>query len=235
MDRPRPLRSPTPETAARRVARYAAAGRRPFGRIRRALGRADQRLLLALRTRGHSAAADRAVQALSIFGELGAGWAAIGLAGAARSRRSRERFLAAAAAAPIAVLVNYMVKLTLGRERPLIEEHPPLARAPSKLSFPSAHSTSSVAGAVALGRVAPAAKPLLYPLAAAVCLGRPYLGMHYPSDVLAGAALGALLGRIYPLPAGSGGPRPPDPASPSLVGSPGTGRPKAGGFPGGVS
>jgi undecaprenyl-diphosphatase len=66
------------------------------------------------------------------------------------------------------VIANYAVKLVVGRERPLIDDHPMLARAPSKLSFPSAHSTSSVTGAVALGRVAPSLKPALYGLAAAI-------------------------------------------------------------------
>ena len=131
---------------------------------------------------------------------MGSGWAALGLTGAVARPDRRRPFLAAAAVAPLAVLANYAVKLTIGRERPLVEDHPPLARAPSKLSFPSAHSTSSVAGAVALGRVAPSARPALYVLAAAVCIGRPYLGMHYPSDVLAGAALGYAIGRLAPLP-----------------------------------
>lgn len=165
-----------------------------------AVGRADQRLLLALRTRAHTPALDRVVGALGSFGELGAGWAAIGLGGAILRPAERERWLAAAAAAPIAILANYSVKLTIGRRRPLIEEHPPLARAPSKLSFPSAHSTSALAAATVLGRVSPGARPALLGLAAAICLGRPYLGMHYPSDVLAGAGLGVVIGRAYPLP-----------------------------------
>ena len=57
-----------------------------------------------------------------------------------------------------------------------------------------------MAGATALGRVAPRARPALGALAALVCLGRPYLGMHYPSDVLAGVALGYAIGRLWPLP-----------------------------------
>jgi membrane-associated phospholipid phosphatase len=40
---------------------------------------------------------------------------------------------------------------------------------------------------------------LAFLLAFALSLGRPYLGMHYPSDVLAGAALGILLGVLVPL------------------------------------
>lgn len=78
---------------------------------------------------------------------------------------------------------------------------PPLGRATSRFSFPSAHAASSLAGATALGRVAPPARLPLLAVAALVCAGRPYLGMHYPSDVLAGAALGAAIGRLWPLPA----------------------------------
>jgi len=201
LERPFPLRQPPPETRRRRLARRLAAPHRPFGWALQAIGRADQRALVALRTRGHSALGVRTAQGLGYFGEMGSGWIALGVLGAlARPERQRQ-FLSAAAAAPIAILANYSVKLTIGRQRPLIDDHPPLARAPSKLSFPSAHSTSSVAGAVVLARVAPGARPALYALAGAVCLGRPYLGMHYPSDVAAGVVLGYALGKLYPLPA----------------------------------
>ena len=70
-------------------------------------------------------------------------------------RRSASRWLIAAATGPAAVIVNYGVKLASAGERPLLEDHPPLAKAPSKLSFPSAHSTSSMAAATAFGRVDP--------------------------------------------------------------------------------
>ena len=94
--------------------------------------------------------------------------------------------------------MNFVAKVAIGRQRPLIEDHPPLAKAPTKLSFPSAHATSSAAAATALGRVQPRARPYLFALAAAICVGRPYLGMHYPSDVIAGVALGTLLGSVVP-------------------------------------
>jgi len=201
LERPQRLRPPTPETRRRLLARWVVARRSPIGRALQAVGRADQRLLVTLRTRGHSTIGDRLVQGLGLFGELGSGWAALGLTGALQRGADRPRWLVAATAAPAAVLVNYGVKLTIGRERPLIDDHPPLASAPSKLSFPSAHSTSALAAATVLGRVSPASRPALYALAGAICLGRPYLGMHYPSDVIAGASLGYALGRIYPLPA----------------------------------
>lgn len=143
------------------------------------------------------------MKGLGWAGEWGAVWVATGVGSAALDSQRRSRWLAASAVGPAAVVINYGVKVGVGRERPLIEDHPALARAPSKLSFPSAHATSSMAAATALGRVEPRARVPLYALAAAICVCRPYLGMHYPSDVIAGAALGIALGSLAP---GVGGP-----------------------------
>ena len=88
----------------------------------------------------------------------------------------------------------------------MLEGLPPLGGAPSSLSFPSAHSTSSFAVATAMTRVDRRAAVAFVP-AVAVALGRPYLGMHYPSDV-------ARRGRARRSPSGSrcrcrgAGPRP---------------------------
>ena len=162
------------------------------------LGDLDQAALRVLRTRVHGPVPDAVMKALGAAGEWGAVWAMTGLAAAALDPGGRRRWAVAAGVGPVAIGVNFAIKVAVGRQRPLIEEHPPLARAPTKLSFPSAHATSSLAAATALSRVAPAGRPVLYGLAAAICLSRPYLGMHYPSDVLAGAALGAALGRLVP-------------------------------------
>jgi membrane-associated phospholipid phosphatase len=163
-----------------------------------ALGDADQALLRLLRTRGHAAPVETLVKALGLAGEYAALWAALGAVGASIDKRRRAQWLTAGATGPLAVGLNFAVKVGIGRQRPLIEEHPPLARAPTKLSFPSAHATSSVAAATALGRVEPRARPYLLAVAAAICVGRPYLGMHYPSDVLAGSVLGFCIGRLVP-------------------------------------
>ena len=163
-----------------------------------ALGDADQALLRFLRTQGHAEPVETMVKALGMCGEYAAIWVGAGAVGASIDDKRRRQWLTGALVGPLAVVANYGVKVAVGRERPLIEDHPALARAPSKLSFPSAHATSSVAAATALGRVEPRARPALFTLAAAICIGRPYLGMHYPSDVLAGAALGFTLGMLAP-------------------------------------
>ncbi len=89
-------------------------------------------------------------------------------------------------------LVNTAVKVAIGRERPRLAALPPLAATPTQLSFPSAHATTSFAAARAYAPLL-APEPV-YALAVALALSRLYLGLHYPSDVLAGAVLGSLLG-----------------------------------------
>jgi membrane-associated phospholipid phosphatase len=159
---------------------------------------ADLRLLRAMRTRGHSPAIERAAAALGRAGNNGAIWVAIGIVLAVADGSHREAWVICAALAPIAIGLNYVLKLIVKRPRPVLEGLPPLGGAPSSLSFPSAHATSSFAVATAMSRVEPLGA-LAFLLAAALALGRPYLGMHYPSDVLVGAVLGVALGLVVPL------------------------------------
>ena len=160
----------------------------------------DIALLRFMRTRGHSPGAERAAKAIAAAGEWGAIWAAVGLSAAAFDPPRRGRWLGTAALAPAAIGVNFAVKLAVRRQRPKLDGLPPLGGAPTSLSFPSAHATASFASAAAMSRIAPRRAPLLYSGAALIGLTRPYLGMHYPSDVVVGAALGIALGRLVPLP-----------------------------------
>ena len=159
---------------------------------------ADLRLLRWMRTHGHSPGLESAAKALGKAGNNGAVWIALGLALALLDPSRRESWLICAALAPIAIALNYGIKLLVRRPRPVLEGLPPLGGAPSSLSFPSAHATSSFACATAMTRIAPEAA-FLFILAAGIAACRPYLGMHYPSDVLAGAILGTGLGLIVPL------------------------------------
>jgi membrane-associated phospholipid phosphatase len=155
-------------------------------------------MLRAMRTRGHSPAIERAARTLGKTGNDGALWVVLGLLLALIDGANRESWLIVAALGPLAIGLNYAVKLIVRRPRPVLEGLPPLGGAPSSLSFPSAHATSSFAVATAMTRIDPLGALAFLP-AIALALGRPYLGMHYPSDVLAGALLGVALGLLVPL------------------------------------
>jgi membrane-associated phospholipid phosphatase len=167
--------------------------------VLKALEKADKRLLRWLRTRGHQPPVEEAMKALGKASEWGVLWAVLGTAAAAADPPRRRRWAVAALIGPAAIGVNYAPKLVIQRERPALRGLPPLSRAPSRLSFPSAHAASSLAAATAMARIEPRARAPLYALAAAICVGRPYLGMHYPSDVLAGVAVGVAVGALAPV------------------------------------
>lgn len=162
------------------------------------LARLDSRLLYAMRTRFHGQTAEMIGRLLGRLGEYGAVWLVIGVVMAFIDPDNGEDWVVAGILGPIAIGLNFVVKVIVRRPRPVLEGLPPLGGAPSSLSFPSAHATSSFACATAMTRIAPEAA-ILFALAAAIAAGRPYLGMHYPSDVLAGAILGVGLGLIWPL------------------------------------
>lgn len=158
----------------------------------------DLRILRVMRTAGHSPGIESIAKGLGKAGNNGAIWLGVGVLLAILDGANREAWLVCAFLGPIAIGLNYVVKAIVRRPRPVLEGLRPLGGAPSSLSFPSAHATSSFAVATAMTRVEPWGA-LAFLLALALALGRPYLGMHYPSDVLAGALLGVLLGLLVPL------------------------------------
>jgi undecaprenyl-diphosphatase len=144
----------------------------------------DRALLRLLRTRGHPPALERVAQLYARAGENGVLWFAIGAL--TRDRRAIRVVLAA-------LIANTAVKQVVRRPRPVLgSELPPLAATVSGLSYPSAHAATSFAAAGAL----PLPSLPLYAAAGAMALTRPYLGVHYPSDVVAGAALGVALEKL---------------------------------------
>lgn len=161
-----------------------------------ALPSLDERLLRVARTRGHTPAAERAVARFSRIGEHGAVWLALGGAGWALDRPRCARWQRATGVVAGTFALNTALKLIVRRPRPELPGLPPLTSTPTQLSFPSAHSSTSFAGARAYTRLGLPAPPL-YALAALLAASRLYLGVHHPSDILAGALLGtAVAGRM---------------------------------------
>jgi membrane-associated phospholipid phosphatase len=136
----------------------------------------------------------RAARGLSFFGEHSAGWFAIGLAGAAVDRDRRRDWLVASAGVVGAHAASIVIKRVVRRPRPADGSVRVLVGTPSRLSFPSSHATSTTAAAVLFsGLTGHRLVPLLVP---PMLVSRLVLGVHYPSDVLAGSVLGAAAGAL---------------------------------------
>jgi membrane-associated phospholipid phosphatase len=150
----------------------------------------DRQVLVIARTRLHNPRAERLVSGFSRLGEHGAIWLAIGVAGQVLDRQRCADWQRATVTVAGTYALNTAIKQIVRRPRPQLPGLPALTSTPSHLSLPSAHASTSVAGAISYACLGLPAMPLVA-LAKGLTLSRLYLGVHYPSDVLAGALLGA--------------------------------------------
>jgi len=151
-----------------------------------------------------SALADRpavlsTARGLSHFGEHSLGWLAVAVLGGVLMPKRRRDWLVAGAGTFAAHAAAVLVKRLVRRRRP---SHPAVAvnvGTPSHLSFPSAHASSTTAAAILMGRAMDSKRtglPLPVLLVPPMALSRILLGVHYPSDVVFGVALGAAVAGI---------------------------------------
>ena len=154
----------------------------------------DQRetaLLAAVQRRIARPRAVRAARGMSHFGEHAWGWLALGLLGAMVDRRRRRDWLISTAAVAGAHGASIAVKRVVRRHRPTDPAVQVLVGTPSRLSFPSSHATSTTTAAVLYGALL--RRPLIPVLVPPMLVSRLVLGVHYPTDVVAGSALGAVI------------------------------------------
>ncbi|MEV0947135.1 phosphatase PAP2 family protein [Rhodococcus sp. NPDC049939] len=126
---------------------------------------------------------------MSHFGEHALGWVGLAGVGAVLDKPRRRQWVGAAVGAVGAHAASIAIKRVVRRPRPDDPSIQVNVSTPSKLSFPSSHATSTTAAAVLLGRLT--GLPLPAVLVPPMLLSRLVLGVHYPTDVLAGSALGA--------------------------------------------
>lgn len=204
MPDPDPL-EPVEERLARRFSgREVGAGarsRRRAARLLRRLARYDRAVYRSV-AQMQTPLLDEPLRRASDFANYSKPWFLVAglltLLGGPRGRRAAVTGLAAVGMASL--VVNQPMKLAGERHRPDRDGLgvPPQrwVRMPSSTSFPSGHSASAAAFAVAVGDVLPALRLPLRTAASVVGFSRVYTGVHYPSDVLVGATSGALLGRF---------------------------------------
>jgi undecaprenyl-diphosphatase len=136
---------------------------------------------------------------VSVVGYFGAIWIALAAALSLATRKHAAfPVLLTAASVWTADLVALGLKAAVERPRPgtSIPQADPLLGA-GGWSFPSGHAATAFAGAFALSYLWRRGAPLFFLLAAAIAFSRVYVGVHYPGDVLAGSALGTLVGLAW--------------------------------------
>jgi membrane-associated phospholipid phosphatase len=200
-----PPPEPVEERLANRFAHQAGAGAarlRASSLLRRLAG--YDRALYRSVARLSTPVMDEPLRRVSDFANFSKPWflvaGALALLGGPRGRRAALAGLTAVGAASL--VVNQPMKTVGERRRPdrdaLGVSDQRSVRMPSSGSFPSGHSASAAAFAVAVGDVLPASRPALRAAALVVAFSRVYTGVHYPSDVLVGATIGAVFGRLAP-------------------------------------
>ena len=145
---------------------------------------------------------DQALGRLSRAADFSKLWlgSASALAAFGGEQGSRAAGNGIASLALTSALVNAVLKPLWGRRRPeRVKHRVPFARRvrmPKTRSFPSGHAASGFAFATGVASEAPVPGGLLTALAALVAYARVHTGVHYPSDVVAGAVIGAGLSPI---------------------------------------
>ena len=145
----------------------------------------------------HAAARAFAVPLLTLVSRLGDGWiwyavvAALPWFAGAAGTACAVRMVAVGL---VDLLIYRIVKRWIARPRPArscpgIRE---CTRPLDEYSFPSGHTLHAVAFSVVLGAYFPGCRPVVWAFTALVALSRVALGLHYPSDVLVAALIGAL-------------------------------------------
>ena len=130
---------------------------------------------------------------LSVAGYAGLVWIALAPVLAVWARRPIAATTALTAGTVWAAdLVAIGLKSIVGRPRPFerLHEADPLLGATVGASFPSGHAATSAAGALVLAVLVRRAIPALAALAVLIAFSRVYVGVHYPVDVVGGAAIG---------------------------------------------
>lgn len=156
-------------------------------------------LLVAIQDALYCPSTVKGARVLSHFGEHDLGWLALATTGAVASAAAGEKaksrkWVALGVGTFAAHAATVVLKRIVRRPRPNDSRVKIGVKTPSQLSFPSSHAANTGAAAVHLANITGKKWPWL--LVPVMMLSRNVLGVHYPTDTLAGAALGALSAKV---------------------------------------
>jgi undecaprenyl-diphosphatase len=137
-------------------------------------------------------------EAITYAGSFGLVWFLLALAVSRFSWRRPWLPARVGATVLLAEGVQSVLKVWVERDRPPLDdpEPPPLVELPSTYSFPSGHAVVAFACATVISFAVPRLRWPLFALAALVAFSRVYVGVHFPGDVAAGAAIGIAVGLV---------------------------------------
>lgn len=141
--------------------------------------------------------------AMAALTVVGSGWTMLPIAALAAFERTRAHALRLVGLLALVAVLVFSLKALFGRARPcasLAHVHALVFGAPHDPSFPSGHAAGAFAVAAFVAfesRAHPLLKIALFVVAAGIATSRVVLGVHFPSDVLAGAVLGVVTSAAF--------------------------------------
>lgn len=155
----------------------------------------DLDLFTALNT-SHAPRLDDVMLLATEVGRAGFVWLVIAAIAAVFPQHRMAAWRVALAVGLAYLVVDGFIKPLVDRPRPfeVLESVRLITTRPLTPSFPSGHAASAFAGALATSRLFPGAQAILWPLAVLIAISRIYVGVHWPSDVVAGALVGYAAG-----------------------------------------
>ncbi|MBR7082005.1 MAG: phosphatase PAP2 family protein [Oscillospiraceae bacterium] len=154
----------------------------------------DESLMLFIQENLRFTPLNHLMRLFTYAGEMGAVWIILALFFIFIKKDGKTGLLLLAGLAVGYVINDVVLKNLVARPRPFLDmpELTALVSPPSSYSFPSGHAASGFLSAYILAKSGGKRRGLFYLFAVVIALSRPYVGVHYVSDVLAGALLGTL-------------------------------------------
>lgn len=153
----------------------------------------DEDILLYIQESIRNASADKIMKAVTHLGDMGILWIIIIFTLLVSKKYKKTAFIMALTLSIGLLITNLILKNSVHRTRPFhaIEKLFPLINKPEDWSFPSGHATSSIGCGIAMLRNLPKRYGLSgFTIGLLIAVSRMYLGVHYTTDVVAGALIG---------------------------------------------